>query len=106
MLSSVLRSERAIEVNIVIMRTFVRLRQLLATHEELAHRLDTLEWRQAEQEGRVQDVFETIQQLIETPIEEPERRRIGFPTNHSAELSAGPRHDRKPDWPGPTWNKA
>jgi ORF6N domain len=43
MLSSVLRSQRAIAVNIVIMRTFVKLRQLLATHEDLAHRLDQLE---------------------------------------------------------------
>jgi ORF6N domain len=70
MLSSVLTSERAVEVNIVIMRTFVKLRQLLATHEDLAHRLDQLEWRQAEQDGRVQYVFETIQQLIEAPPED------------------------------------
>jgi ORF6N domain len=79
MLSSVLRSKRAIEVNIAIMRTFVKLRQLLATHEDLAHRLDQLEWRQAEQEGRVQYVFETIQQLIEAPPED-EKKRFGFPT--------------------------
>jgi len=49
MLSSVLTSDRAIEVNIAIMRTFVRLRQLLATHEDLARRLDQLDWRQNEQ---------------------------------------------------------
>jgi hypothetical protein len=83
MLSSVLRSRRAIAVNIVIMRTFVKLRQLLATHEDLAHRLDQLEWRMAEQDGRVQYVFETIQHLIEAPADpqtvEP-KRRIGFPT--------------------------
>jgi hypothetical protein len=84
MLSSVLTSDRAIEVNITIMRTFARLRQLLATHEELAHRLDQLEWRQGEQEGRVQYVFETIQRLIEAPTPpEPSsvepKRRIGFP---------------------------
>jgi ORF6N domain len=88
MLSSVLTSERAIEVNIAIMRTFVKLRQLLATHEELAHRLDQLEWRQSEQEGRVHYVFETIQHLIESPHPEP-KRRIGFPTavtgSHSPE---------------------
>jgi uncharacterized coiled-coil protein SlyX len=80
MLSGVLTSKRAIEVNIAIMRTFVRLRQLLTTHEDLARRLDQLEWRQSEQEGRVQYVFETIQQLIEAPAEEP-KRRIGFPTS-------------------------
>jgi hypothetical protein len=83
MLSTVLRSKRAIQVNIAIMRTFVRLRQLLATHEDLAHRLEKLEWRQAEQEGRVQYVFETIQHLIEAPAEEPEKRRIGFPTSQA-----------------------
>jgi hypothetical protein len=84
MLSSVLTSDRAIEVNIAIMRTFVRLRQLLATHEELAHRLDQLAWRQDEQEGRVQYVFETIQHLIEAPAEEPAKRRIGFPISEEA----------------------
>ena len=83
MLSSVLRSERAIEVNIAIMRTFVRLRQLLATHEELARRLEQLEWRQSEQGQQIQAVFETIQHLIEAPGEETERRRIGFPTSHA-----------------------
>jgi hypothetical protein len=82
MLSGVLTSKRAIEVNIAIMRTFVRLRQLLTTHEDLARRLDQLEWRQSEQEGRVQYVFETIQQLIEAPAEEP-KRRIGFPTSRA-----------------------
>ncbi len=49
MLSNVLRSERAIEVNIAIMRAFVRLRQLLATHEEIARRLEDPEWRHSEQ---------------------------------------------------------
>ena len=88
MLSTVLRSERAIEVNIAIMRTFVRLRQLLATHKELAQRLERLEWRQSEQEWRVQYVFETIQQLIEAPAEVPPKRRIGLPTSQVAGESA------------------
>jgi ORF6N domain-containing protein len=81
MLSSVLTSKRAIEVNIAIMRTFVRLRQLLATNEELAHRLDELEWRQNEQGQQIQTVFEVIQHLIEAPAAEGPRRRIGFPTS-------------------------
>ena len=81
MLSSVLNSKRAIEVNIAIMRTFVRIRQLLATHEELAWRLEQLEWRQNEQAGQIREVFETIQQLIEGPAEEEPRRRIGFPAS-------------------------
>lgn len=83
MLSGILTSKRAIEVNIAIMRTFVRLRQLLATHEDLARRLDQLEWRQSEQGQQIRSVFETIQHLIEAPAEEEPRRRIGFPTNRS-----------------------
>lgn len=85
MLSSVLTSDRAIEVNIAIMRTFARLRQLLATNEELARRLDELAWRQEEQESRVQYVFETIQHLIEAPVEP--KRRIGFPTAQAGQGS-------------------
>lgn len=81
MLSSVLTSERAVDVNIAVMRTFVRLRQILATHEELARRLEQLEWRQNEQGQQIQAVFETIQQLIEAPADEEPRRRIGFPTS-------------------------
>jgi phage regulator Rha-like protein len=83
MLSSVLNSERAILVNIAIIRTFVRLRQLLATHEELARRLDELAWRQNEQGQQIQEVFSTIQSLIEAPAEETAKRRYGFPTNRS-----------------------
>jgi hypothetical protein len=85
MLSGVLNSARAVQVNIAIMRTFVRLRQLLATHEELARRLDQLEWRQSEQDGRVQCVFETIQNLIEAPAEPAAAKRgIGFPGSRSS----------------------
>lgn len=87
MLSSVLRSERAIEVNIAIMRTFVRLRQLLATHEELARRLEQLEWRQNEQGHQIQAVFETIQHLIEGPTKPTETRRIAFPTSSTSRRS-------------------
>ena len=84
MLSGILTSKRAIDVNIAIMRTFVRLRQLLATHEDLARRLDQLEWRQNEQGQQIQTVFDTIQHLIEAPAEEP-KRRIGFPTSRSGD---------------------
>ncbi|MDQ2841900.1 MAG: hypothetical protein M3Y72_12860 [Acidobacteriota bacterium] len=60
------------------MRTFVRLRQLLATHEEIARRLEDLEWRQSEQGQQIQAVFETIQYLIEAPPEDG-KKRFGFP---------------------------
>jgi replication fork clamp-binding protein CrfC len=87
MLSSVLTSKRAIEVNIAIIRTFVRLRQLLATHEEIARRLDDLEWRQSEQGQQIQLVFDTIQHLIEAP-EDDRKKRFGFPTSKTASVVA------------------
>ena len=84
MLSSVLNSERAILVNIAIIRTFVRLRQILATHEDLARQLEELRWRQEEQGQQIQQVFDTIQHLIEAPPEDA-KKRFGFPT-----AAAGP----------------
>ncbi len=81
MLSSVLRSKRAIEVNIAIMRTFVRLRQLPILHEDLARQLEELRSKQEEQGQQIEAVFQTIQYLIEA-IAEP-KRRIGFPTGHA-----------------------
>jgi hypothetical protein len=74
MLSSVLRSDRAIHVNIEIMRAFVRLRQLLATNVELARKLATLE-RKYDAQFRV--VFEAIKELM-TPPEPRKKRPIGF----------------------------
>ena len=73
MLSSVLRSPRAVAVNIEIMRAFVRLRQLLNTNKDLARRLDELE-RKYDSQFRV--VFEAIRQLMIPPV--PKRRQIGF----------------------------
>jgi hypothetical protein len=77
MLSSVLNSERAIEVNIAIMRAFVRLREILATNKDLARRLDELEKKVGHQDEKIQAVFEAIRQLM-TPPPAPKRRRIGF----------------------------
>jgi hypothetical protein len=77
MLSGVLRSARAIEVNIAIMRAFVRLRELLATHKDLARKLDQLENKLGEHDRQFQVVFEAIRQLMEPPPEEP-KRSFGF----------------------------
>ena len=74
MLSSVLTSERAILVNVEIMRTFVRLREILATHKELARKLEELEKKYDEQFAVV---FEAIRELMKPP-EPPPKRRIGF----------------------------
>ena len=73
MLSSVLNSERAIKVNIEIMRTFVKLRQLVTEHKDLTHRLDALENRYDDQ---FKVVFDAIRSLMETP--KSEKRPIGF----------------------------
>jgi len=85
MLSSVLGSERAIQVNIAIMRTFVRMRHLLATHEELAQRLDEVERQQLVQHWQMDDHGQKIGQLLALmdqllmPEENLNPRRIGFP---------------------------
>lgn len=73
MLSSVLNSDRAIKVNIEIMRTFVKLRQLVAEHKDLTHRLDALEDRYDDQ---FKVVFDALRSLMESP--KPEKRPIGF----------------------------
>jgi len=73
MLSSVLNSDRAIKVNVEIMRAFVRLRQILASNKELAKRLDELEKKY---DAQFKVVFDAIRQLM-TPSE-PKKRPIGF----------------------------
>ena len=76
MLSSVLRSERAADVNIEIMRAFVRLREMLSAHTELARKLAVLERKY---DGQFQVVFTAIRELM-APAKRP-TRRIGFRTS-------------------------
>jgi hypothetical protein len=76
MLSTALNSDRAIEVNIQIMRTFVKLREMIASHKDLAQRLDELEKKYDKQ---FSIVFEAIRQLMAPP--EPKRKKIGFLRN-------------------------
>ena len=76
MLSSVLKSERAVQVNIVIMRTFVRLREILSTHKELAHRLERLERKHEKHDDEIQVIFRAIRELMVSP--EKPKQRIGF----------------------------
>src|SRR5258706_16050514 len=73
MLSTVLRSERAVLVNVEIMRAFVRLRRMLAAHADLARKLDELEEKY---DAQFRVVFDAIRELME-PTEAPEKRRIG-----------------------------
>lgn len=74
MLSSVLRSERAVQVNVEIMRAFVRLRQMLESNKELARKLDALE-QKYDQQFKI--VFDAIRQLM-TPPDPKQKRPIGF----------------------------
>ena len=67
MLSSVLNSDRAIEVNIAIMRAFVRLREIMATHKDLARKLEELEKKLGQHDEKFQIVFEAIRQLMAPP---------------------------------------
>jgi len=73
MLSSVLNSERAIQVNIQIMRTFTKLREMLTTHKGLKQKIEEME-KKYDYQFKV--VFETIKQLIEPP--QKSKKRIGF----------------------------
>jgi len=73
MLSSVLNSDKAIEVNIAVVRAFVRLRELMSTHKDLARKLDEMETKHDRQ---FKVVFDAIRQLMK-PIEKT-KRRIGF----------------------------
>lgn len=73
MLSSVLNSNRSIQVNIAIMRAFVKLREILATHKELVLKLDELEEKY---DTQFKVVFDALRQLMQPP--QPPKRRIGF----------------------------
>jgi hypothetical protein len=78
MLSSVLNSDRAIDVNIAIMRAFVRLREMLASNTDLARKLNELE-KKYDAQFRV--VFDAIRQLMAPPTKDEKKRRIGFVTD-------------------------
>ena len=76
MLSSVLHSKRAVEVNIQIMRAFVRLRDFHATHREQADKLKDLEQKFGDHDQQIQTIFQAIHQLMAPP--KTKRRPIGF----------------------------
>jgi len=76
MLSSVLNSDRAIQVNIQIMRTFVKLRELFVTHKDLAHKLEELERKIERHDEEISAIFQAIRNLMAPPIKP--KRKIGF----------------------------
>ncbi|HBC46636.1 MAG TPA: DNA-binding protein [candidate division Zixibacteria bacterium] len=87
MLSSVLKSDRAIAVNIMIMRAFVKLREILLTHKELARKLAQLEAKFAGHDHAIQNLFAAIRQLMASPVA-PAKRRIGFTRKESKSSEA------------------
>ena len=76
MLSSVLKSERAIQVNIAIMRAFVKLREMIAAHRELAAKLRELERKVEGHDEHIQSLFDAIRELMEPPVKP--KPQIGF----------------------------
>jgi hypothetical protein len=81
MLSSVLNSKRAVHMNIAIIRAFIKLREVLATHKDLARKIDDLEVKYQEHDHELKAVFDAIRKLISTPA--PTKRRIGFAAGNS-----------------------
>jgi len=81
MLSSVLHSDRAIMVNIQIVRVFTRMRQLLETHTEILRKLEQLQKKDVEQDGQILLIFEYLKQLEQAKqqeLDQNQRKRIGF----------------------------
>ncbi|MFH0790665.1 MAG: hypothetical protein V2A64_03440, partial [Candidatus Omnitrophota bacterium] len=76
-LSSVLNSERAIQVNILIMRAFTKLREILLTHKEIAVKVEALEEKYAEHDQTIKEIFKAIKQFFDPPLVK-EKRIIGF----------------------------
>jgi DNA-binding PadR family transcriptional regulator len=77
MLSSVLKSDRAVQVNIAIMRAFIKLREIFATHRELAQKIEELERNYQKHDVQIQAVFDAIRRLLEPSVPST-KRRIGF----------------------------
>lgn len=81
MLASVLNSERAVQINIQIVRIFIRLRELLATHKEILQKLEKLERKDLEQDNKIMLIFDYIrqfEQLKQKELDQENRPRIGY----------------------------
>ena len=76
MLSSVLKSDRAIEVNILIMRAFVKLREIISTHKKVAEKLKDLENKFKDHDDQITQIIQVINQLMTPP--DPHKKKIGF----------------------------
>jgi hypothetical protein len=83
MLATVLNSERAVQMSIAIIRVFVKLREMIATHKDLARALDDLQLKQEEHSEQIAAIIDTINQLL-LPEPVPPKRRIGFNAGEGA----------------------
>ena len=79
MLSGVLKSKRAIQANIAIMRVFVKLKAIISTHKDLVYKLSQLERKIEGHDEEIKAIFKAIRQLMASP--EKPKRRIGFHTD-------------------------
>ena len=78
MLSSVLRSEQAVQVNIQIMRVYSKMKELLMTHKDILLKLEQLEQKTDKHDDQIQLIFSYIKKLVEQPKEDTRTERIGF----------------------------
>ena len=78
MLSAVLRSDRAVQMSVFIVRAFVKLREMLATHKELACKMEELERQQKEHSRQIAAVYSIVKKLMDTPVKH--QKPIGFRT--------------------------
>lgn len=76
MLSSVLNSERAVQMNIFIIRAFIKMRELLDNHKDLVLKVDEIEKRQEKQDDKISAIDEMVKRLLNTPIKP--KGKIGF----------------------------
>ena len=80
MAATVLNSARAIKVSLFVVRAFLKLREMLRTQKEFAHKLEDIEKKFSEHDEKFKIVFQSIRRLME-PAPDPPKRRIGFPTS-------------------------
>ena len=78
MVASVLNTEKAIQISVFVVRAFVKLREMLSTHKELAHKLAALERKLQNHDESIRSLVAAIRQLMAPPESEPPKRRIGF----------------------------
>src|SRR3989338_6564096 len=94
MLSSVLNSDRAVQVNIQIMRVFVKLRELILSHKDLARKIEDLERKFGEHDAKIIHIFNEIRRLmaVPEPLDNYKRTKVGFVVDCHSRASGNPKH--------------